>query len=74
MELGDFPDTDLDESAVSRLSSSSTATEDKDTELRTLRNENKRLSDIVKEYKILLTMYRSVDRRRHDTLDDARLF
>ena len=60
MDLNDYPETELDETAASRLSSSSTTMEDKDTELRTLRNENKKLSDIVKEYKILLTMYRSV--------------
>ncbi len=41
-----------------RLSSNSVTTEDKDAELRNLKNENKKLSDIVKEYKILLTMYR----------------
>jgi hypothetical protein len=43
---------------LSRLSSNSITTEDKDTELLTLKNENKKLSDMVKEYKILLTMYR----------------
>lgn len=60
--MSDFPDTELDDSsttgAASRLSSNPTTNEDKDAEIRTLRNENKKLSDVVKEYKILLTMYR----------------
>jgi len=45
---------------LSRLSSNSITTEDKDAELRTLKNENKKLSDLVKEYKILLAMYRYI--------------
>ncbi len=46
---------------LSRLLSNSITTEDKDTELRILKNENKKLSDIVKEYKILLTMFRYIE-------------
>lgn len=60
--MTDFPDTDLDENSTttgaSRLSSNLTTNEDKDAEIRTLRNDNKKLSDVVKEYKILLTTYR----------------
>lgn len=55
-------ENDLDENSasagLSRLSSNPMTTEDKDAELRTLKGENKKLSDMVKEYKILLTMYR----------------
>jgi hypothetical protein len=51
-------DDNLTSTGLSRLPSNSITTEDKDTELRTLKNENKKLSDMVKEYKILLTMYR----------------
>jgi hypothetical protein len=62
LDFGDIPECDLDENStsagLSRLPSNSITTEDKDAELRTLKNENKKLSDIVKEYKILLTMYR----------------
>ncbi len=49
---------DLDDNSTSRLLSNSITTEDKDAEIRTLKTENKKLSDMVKEYKILLTMYR----------------
>jgi hypothetical protein len=62
LEFTDLNEGDLDDNsastAVSRLSSGSTMNEDKDTELRMIKNENKKLSDMVKEYKILLTMYR----------------
>lgn len=62
LDFGDVNETDLDDSLISnslsRLSSNSMTTEDKDAELRNLKAENKKLSDIVKEYKILLTMYR----------------
>ena len=60
LDFGDITEGDLDEIQfnVSRLLSNSITTEDKDAEFRTLKNENKKLSDMVKEYKILLTMYR----------------
>lgn len=64
LDFGDVAEGNLDDSltttGLSRLSSTSTTAEDKDTELRTLRAENKKLSDMVKEYKILLTMYRYI--------------
>ena len=41
------------------LSSSSITNEDKDAEIRALRTDLKRLSEEVKEYKILLMTYRS---------------
>jgi hypothetical protein len=62
LDFGDITEGDLDDNststALSRFTSNSITTEDKDAELRALRNENKKLSDIVKEYKLLLTMYR----------------
>jgi len=70
LEMTDFPDTDLDENSTttgaSRFSSNPTTNEDKDAEIRTLRNDNKKLSDVVKEYKILLTMYRSAPKETRD--------
>ena len=58
LDFGDDAEIDLDENTLSRPSSNSATAEDKDAELRTLKVENKKLSDMVKEYKILLTMYR----------------
>ncbi|CAF1400122.1 unnamed protein product [Adineta steineri] len=70
LDFGDIPEGDLDDSStattLSRLSSNSVTTEDKDAELRNLKNENKKLSDMVKEYKILLTMYRGVPKETRD--------
>ncbi len=58
LDFGDMNEGDLDDNSTSRLLSNSITTEDKDAEIRTLKTENKKLSDMVKEYKILLTMYR----------------
>ncbi|CAF0937076.1 unnamed protein product [Rotaria sordida] len=70
LDFGDVTEGDLDDNstsnALSRLSSNPMTTEDKDTELRTLKSENKKLSDMVKEYKILLTMYRSAPKETRD--------
>ncbi|UJR25006.1 hypothetical protein I4U23_006367 [Adineta vaga] len=64
LDFGDITEHELDD--PSRLSSTSITTEDKDAELRNLKNENKKLSDMVKEYKILLTMYRSAPKETRD--------
>ncbi|CAF4684675.1 unnamed protein product [Rotaria sp. Silwood1] len=70
LDFGDVTEGDLDDSStsntLSRLSSNAMTTEDKDTEIRTLKSENKKLSDVVKEYKILLTMYRSAPKETRD--------
>ena len=62
LDFGDIPECDLDENLTSagltNASSNSATTEDKDAELRTLKNENRKLLDMVKESKILLNMYR----------------
>lgn len=58
-DFAELPDNDSNEGGgISRLSSSSNTVQDKDTELRKLREENKSLTDEVKECKILLTTYR----------------
>ncbi|CAF4301606.1 unnamed protein product, partial [Rotaria magnacalcarata] len=70
LDFGDITEGDLDDSSASnallRLSSNAMTIEDKDAELRTIRSENKKLSDMVKEYKILLTMYRSAPKETRD--------
>ncbi|CAF3476651.1 unnamed protein product [Rotaria socialis] len=70
LDFGDVTEGDLDDSSASnallRLSSNAMTIEDKDAELRTIRSENKKLSDMVKEYKILLTMYRSAPKETRD--------
>lgn len=60
LEFPDLPESDLDDSSgnLARLSSNPVTTEDKDAELRNLRTDCKKLTDMVKEYKILLNMYR----------------
>ena len=64
IDLGDGNQNDLDINLttstmnLSRLSSNVTTIEDKDSELRILKSENKKLLDTVTEYKLLLTMYR----------------
>jgi hypothetical protein len=62
LDFGDIPECDLDENLASagpnNPPSNSATTEDKDAELRTLKNENRKLLDMAKELEILLNMYR----------------
>ncbi|CAF0739459.1 unnamed protein product [Didymodactylos carnosus] len=63
LDIGDISEDEIEESqsSISRLTS-----DEKETEIRSLKNDNKKLTDLVKEYKILLTMYRSAPKETRE--------
>ncbi|CAF1024231.1 unnamed protein product [Didymodactylos carnosus] len=60
-DIGDTSEGEIEESSLSRLTS-----DEKEAEIQTLKDENKKLTDFVKEYKILLTMYRSAPKETRE--------
>lgn len=62
LDFGDINEENFEEKPMANL----ITTEDKDAEIRRLKNDNKKLLDSVKEYKILLTTYRSAPKETRE--------